>query len=150
MKKIMTENEDVQNRFTAYLLTSINNAKIKYLEKSGRFRGREIISQEQIETGYTDFDREFAQYMNEQFFVKHMDVDKMQELLWLLEGGQLFSAVGKLKARERIILFSRLFGELSFSDIGKELDLEAVQVENSYYYIIRKLRKELGVKKDDV
>lgn len=150
MGNIHTDNQDVQNRFTAYLVTSITNAKIKYGEKSGRLKSREIISQDQAELGYTDFDKEFLQYINEQFSVSHNDMKKMKELLWLLEGGRLYSAIEKLRCRERMILFSRVFGELNFADIGKEMNLTPSQAEASYYYALRKLRKELGVKKDGI
>lgn len=74
----------------------------------------------------------------------------MQELLWPLEGGKLVKVLKKLKEQERQILFSRIFGEQSFTDIGQELDMTPDQARAAYFYALRKLRKELGVKKDGI
>jgi len=74
----------------------------------------------------------------------------MQELLWTLEGGKLVKVLKKLKEQERQILFSRIFGEQSFTDIGQELDMTPDQARAAYFYALRKIRKELGVKKDGI
>ena len=40
--------------------------------------------------------------------------------------------------------------EQSFTDIGQELDMTPDQARAAYFYALRKLRKELGVKKDGI
>ena len=57
----------------------------------------------------------------------------MQELLWPLEGGKLVKVLKKLKEQERQILFSRIFGEQSFTDIGQELDMTPDQAKGSIF-----------------
>jgi hypothetical protein len=42
----------------------------------------------------------------------------------------------------------RIFGELEFSEMGSLLGMSAKQAEMAYYYIIRKLRKQLKDHKD--
>lgn len=54
-----------------------------------------------------------------------------------------------LKDRERRILFARVFGELDFAELGEKFGMEPKQAEMAYYYIIRKLRKGMGVRKDE-
>ena len=150
MKKNNQKNSDIQNHFTAYLVTAIQHTKIEYGEKKTRLRQHEIACAEEYSWNYTDFDREFVRYISEQYYIYFRDLDKMQELLWPLEGGKLVKVLKKLKEQERQILFSRIFGEQSFTDIGQELDMTPDQARAAYFYALRKLRKELGVKKDGI
>ena len=62
---------------------------------------------------------------------------------------QLAKCINRLKDRERRILFARVFGELDFTELGGKFGLEPKQAEMAYYYIIRKLRKGMGVRKDE-
>lgn len=144
MKKNNRENSNIQNRFTAYLVAAIQHTKIKYSEKKAQIRQYEVACAEDCSWNYTDFDREFERYINEQYYIYFKDLDKMQDLLWTLEGGRLVKVLQRLKERERQILFGRLFGDQSFQDIGEELDMTPKQSEQAYYYVLRKLRKELG------
>lgn len=150
MKKNYGENSDVQNRFTAYLVAAVNHTKIQYCGKKERIRQHEVICAENYERNYTDFDREFVRYIGEQYSAHFQDLQKMQDLLWVLEGEQLVKVLGQLKERERKILYCRIFGEQSFQDIGLEFDMIPKQAEQAYYYAVRKLRKELGVKTNGI
>lgn len=147
MKKYSHENSDIQNRFTAYLVAAVNHTKIQYCEKKERIRQHEYICMEGFERNYTDFDREFVSYMGEQYTANFKNLQKMQDLLWILEGEQLVRVLQKLKEREQRILFERIFWEQNFQEIGKGMDMSAKQAEQAYYYAIRKLRKELGGEK---
>lgn len=150
MKKNNQENSDMQNRFTAYLVAAIKHKKIEYCEKKTRIKQHEVACAEEYSWNYTDFDREFVRYISEQYYIYFRDLDKMQELLWTLEGGKLVKVLQKLKERERQLLFGRVFGGQSFTNIGQELNLSPKQAEAAYFYVIRKIRKELEVKKDGI
>lgn len=103
MKKNHNENSDVQNRFTAYLVAAVQHTKIEYGEKKTRIRQHEVACAEEYSCNYTDFDREFVRYISEQYYIYFRDLDKMQELLWTLEGGKLVKVLKKLNERERQI-----------------------------------------------
>lgn len=150
MKTNDKKNSNIQNRFTAYLVAAVQHTKIKYCEKKTTTRQHGLAFTESVTCNYTDFDREFERYMSEQYCTHYKDLDRMQDLLWILEGGKLMKVLQKLKERERQILFGRLFGELSFQDIGEELGLTPKQAEQAYFYVVRKLRKELGVKNNEI
>lgn len=64
----------------------------------------------------------------------------------MLESEKLFRAVNRLKERERKLLFARVFGELTFAELGSKFGMKPKQAEMAYYYVIRKLRKELEVR----
>ena len=87
--------------------------------------------------------------MSEKSELAAKEWDKIQELLLLIESERLIKLVGKLKDRERKLLFARVFGELTFEELGKRFGCSPKQAEMSYYYILRKLRKELEVRKDE-
>lgn len=49
----------------------------------------------------------------------------------------------------RYELFARVFGELTFEELGEKFDMKPKQAEMAFYYILRKLRKELEVSGKD-
>ena len=146
----MQENEtdSVQNRFTAYLVTAVTNKRIRYMEKRNRKKETEI-SGDIFEKNYQDFDMQFREYIGEQTGFVLEDWERFQEFLQKAESGYLREAVERLKEREKKLLFARVFGELSFAELGELVGLQPKQAEIAYFYVIRKLRKELGAKKDE-
>lgn len=67
-------------------------------------------------------------------------------MLTLLESDRLVKAINRLKDRDRTLLFARVYGELTFAELGKQFQMEPKQAEMAYYYVLRKLRKELNGK----
>ena len=53
-----------------------------------------------------------------------------------------------LKEKERTILYARVYGELSFQELGQIFHETSHVMEMNYYYILRKLRKGLEEGKD--
>ena len=51
-----------------------------------------------------------------------------------------------INGRDREILFARVYGELTFAELGERFHMEAKQAEMAYYYVLRKLRKEMNGK----
>lgn len=43
-------------------------------------------------------------------------------------------------------MFARVYGELTFAQLGERFHMEPKQAEMAYYYVLRKLRKEMGGK----
>ena len=141
--------DSVQNRFSAYLVAAVTNRRIRYLEQRNRLQEKEYIQIDMLEKNYTDFEVQYHSYLSEKTAALCAEVDNLQEMLSLIESERLTKAIGRLKEREKWMLFARVFGEMSFIEIGEEVGLEPRQAEMAYYYIVRKLRKELGVTKDE-
>ena len=76
---------------------------------------------------------------------KRKRIDHERILMDLLGSRKLVRAVERLKEREKTLLFARVFGELSFTEMAEMLDINPKQAEMAYYYVVRKLRKELEV-----
>lgn len=135
----------VQNRFTAYLVAAVTNQRIHYMERKRHLQNLELVQSDLLEKKYLDFEEQYHDYVAEQTKFIMEGWERLEELLVLLESEKLIKAVRRLKERDRKLLFARVFGELSFTELGEKFGMKPKQAEMAYYYVIRKLRKELGV-----
>lgn len=138
--------DSVQNRFTAYLVAAVANTRKKYWERKYRLQGREFAQKDLLDRKYTDFEEQYRAYVGEHTDFIFRDWKRFGELLTLLESDRLVRAINRLKDRDRTLLFARLYGELTFAELGKQFQMEPKQAEMAYYYVLRKLRKELKEK----
>ena len=141
--------ESLQNQFSAYLVAAVTNKRIRYMEKRRRQNIRETNLLNMELKNYLDFEEQYNNFRKEQTDFVMKDWEKYQDFMELLESDKLRIALGRLKERERRILFARVFGELTFEQIGERFEMKPKQAEMSFYYILRKLRKELEVSKRD-
>ena len=138
--------DSVQNRFTAYLVAAVGNTRKKYLERKYRLQGREFAQEELLDRKYTDFEEQYRAYVGEHTDFIFRGWQRFGELLALLESDRLAKAISRLKDRDRVLLFARVYGELTFAELGEKFQMEPKQAEMAYYYVLRKLRKELNGK----
>lgn len=143
------QTDSVQNRFTAYLMAAVVNKRISYMEQRNRKREREYIQVDLLEKNHVDFDAQYRTYLAEQSFLHYYVYEENSESMPEIDSIQLAKCISRLKERERRILYARVFGELDFTELGRKFGLESKQAEMAYYYIIRKLRKGMGVRKDE-
>ena len=118
-----TEQEKLQNRFTAFVCASMSNARINYLKKES-CRAHRICDME---------DEKLDWIPDEDDFVSR-----------LCDSDALSIALKQLDDRERHVLFARALQERSFEDIAEELGLKYKGVAAIYYRTTAKLRDILG------
>ena len=118
----------------------------KYWERKYRLQGREFAQEELLDRKYTDFEEQYRAYVGEHTDFIFRDWQRFGELLALLESDRLAKAISRLKDRDRVLLFARVYGELTFAELGEKFQMEPKQAEMAYYYVLRKLRKELNGK----
>ena len=143
------QTDSVQNRFTAYLMVAVANRRVSYMEQRNRQKEWEYIQVDLLEKNHVDFDAQYRTYMAEQSLLRYLGYGESSECMPEIDSIQLAKCINRLKGRERGILFARVFGELDFAELGKKFGMEPKQAEMAYYYIIRKLRKGMGVRKDE-
>ena len=143
------QTDSVQNRFTAYLMAAVTNKRISYFEQRNRYKEREYIQVDLLEKNHVDFEAQYHAYLAEQSIIPFLRCGEILEYMPEINSIQLAKCINRLKERERRILFARVFGELSFTELGEKFGMEPKQAEMAYYYIIRKLRKGMGVRKDE-
>lgn len=118
-----TEQEILQNRFTALVTVSVNRARIDYLRKETS-RTRNTYEME---------DEKFALIPDETDFVSS-----------LCDSDSLLYALKQLNERERYVLLARVLEEKSFEEIADNLGLKYMGVAAVYHRTIKKLRNILG------
>lgn len=138
--------DSVQNRFTAYLMAAADNTRKKYWERKYRLQGMEAAREDILERNYADFEEQYRAYIREHTDFIFRDWQRYGELLARLESDRLAKAISRLKDRDREILFARVYGELTFAQLGERFRMEPKQAEMAYYYVLRKLRKEMDGK----
>ncbi|MBR4083302.1 MAG: sigma-70 family RNA polymerase sigma factor [Lachnospiraceae bacterium] len=144
------ENESLRNRFSAYLVAAITNKRIRYIKKKKQQQLTENIQSDLEIKKYLDFDVQYHEFVGEQTAFVLEDWERFHEFMILLESEKLRKELGRLKERECKLLFARIFGELTFEELGEKFNMKPKQAEMAFYYILRKLRKEMEVSgKDD-
>ena len=119
----ITEQEKLQNRFTSFITTSLNRARIDYLRK------------EKSATRYT------YEMEDEKIALIPDSSDFMSELC---DSDSLAYSLKQLDERERYVLISRVIEEKSFEEIADKLGLNYKGVAAIYYRTTAKLRTILG------
>ena len=114
----------LQNQFTAYLSTAIQNTRKKYIHNRIKQSQKEI----QIEE---------IEYIS--------DVQSMDFIELIAEVDTLLTILKTLNDRERQVLIARVIEEKSFDTIAKELGVSYKGAATIYYRTIAKLRKILEV-----
>lgn len=137
------EQDSVQNRFTGYLVVAVTNKRIRYMEQRNRRRIYEVAQEELLDKRYLDFDVQYHKYVGEQTQFVLEDWERFREFMEMIESEKLSKAIDKLKERDRKILFAKVFGSLSYAELGEMCGLKVKQAEMAYFYVLRKLRKEL-------
>lgn len=102
-----------------------------------------------LEKNYIDFDTQLHAFISEREAMASKDWTQFEAILDLMDSQRLIKAVSRLKEREKTLLFAKVYGELSFTQMGNLLCIKPKQAEMAYYYVVRKLRKELGVRQDE-
>ena len=118
----LTEQEILQNRFTALVTVSIERARIDYLRKE-KSRTRHMYDMEE---------EKFALISDGSDFVSE-----------LCDSDSLSYALNQLNERERYVLLARVLEEKSFEEIADNLGLKYMGVAAVYHRTIKKLRNIL-------
>ncbi len=144
------QTESLQNRFSAYLVVVVTSKRISYMERKRKQTIMEHILSDIELKGYLDFEDQYHNFLGEQTAFVMEDWERYQEFVVLLESDKLIKILSKLNERERRLLFARVFGELTFEELGKWFYMKPKQAEMAFYYVLRKIRKEMkGNRKDE-
>lgn len=145
-----TYSESIQHRFTAYLVTSVTNQRIHYMERKCHQKEKEFLQMDLLKVNYIDFETQLHAFISEREAMASMDWTQFEAIMDLMESQRLIKAVRRLKEREKTLLFAKVYGELSFKQMGDLLRIKPKQAEMAYYYVVRKLRKELEAIRDEI
>jgi len=128
-----SEDEILQNEFTAYLLVAVQREKKAYLEKRDR--------RYRIEVSVEDLEHLYCQY--EADFYNHLPLMQQIENLFLLR------ALIEAGERDRYIFLAHVLGRRKFAELGAELGISHKAVSNAYYRFIERLRRPMKEVKEE-
>lgn len=126
--KGQTEDEILQNRFTAYLMTAIQRRRKDYVQQM--LKNMEIAGL--LDTIQTD-----------ETFNLEKEVISDFPLMMQLENEELLQGLQQLGERERYVLLNRALEEKSFEMLSLELGLTYKGVSAIYYRAIQKIKNRM-------
>lgn len=126
------EARDLQNHFTAYLLSAIRRRKKDYLNKQRCLMNHEVSA---------DFQEIAVPDQNT------LDLMEQLPVLMRLEDTALLKAIERLEEPERMILFTRVLEGYSYNELAHKLGLRYKGASAAYYRVVQKLRRILGGEK---
>lgn len=129
-----SETEIVQNRFTAYLATSVKRRRDDYLQQQDR--------RQQIES-LTEDSPFLLEYSIEQDMLLGLPV------LMQLEDSALLCALKELSERERYIFLARAVDGKSFEVLAEETGMGYKGVAAVYYRTVQKIKRKIEVMKNE-
>ncbi len=124
-----TEDDILQNQFTAYLLTAVKRHKINYLKQRERRRRLELP---------------LELYDSDLSITMEADLNITLSLLEQIENPALHMALLQARERERYIFLPRILDERSFLELSKELGISYKATTHAYYRFVEKIKKLMG------
>lgn len=114
----ITENEILQNQFTAYVSLAIRRQRIHYIKKMERKNSNELL-----------------------FSPLHSPIPAEENQIgkWL-EYDVLNYALRQIREKEREIVLARVIEEKPFTEIAQEMDMTYKAVSQLYYRILKRLK----------
>ncbi len=112
----------LQNRFTAYLKTSVRNTRLTYLKSKNRQRRFELIG--------TVSDDLFC--------------DTHDYFMQVIELCDLWSALNAISSRERYVVLGHILDEKRFEELAFELNIPYKTVASIFYRALKKLRDKMN------
>jgi len=125
------ESSNLQNRFTAYLVTAVGRRKAQYRRSKAQQYYRQIEIAIVIQDDHETFQAE-------------PDMTTGLPLLDQLENAKLRQSLANAKDRELYIFLAKALEGRSFPEIAAKLDIGHNTVASIYYRMITRLIKELG------
>ena len=125
------EQDDIlQNRFTAYLLTAVQRKKALYIDAA--MKSQQISSLIDEIAMDSSFNLEKEAFQDIPIYMR-------------LQNEKLFSALSNLSERERYVFFNRALDERSLEELSNDLGMSYKGVAAIYYRTIQKIRKHMKV-----
>ena len=123
------EQDDVlQNRFTAYLLSAVQRRKAQYIDTLMKVQQTSTLIEETVMDIEFDLEAEVSQEI---------------PLYMRLQNEKLFLSLSRLTERERYVFFTRALDERSLDELASELGLSYKGVAAIYYRTIQKIKKSM-------
>jgi RNA polymerase sigma factor (sigma-70 family) len=133
----LSEDENIHNCFTAYVLTALRNRKTKYLVKKSRDERKTVSLEEML--AMPEVDPALIIPCDELALI----LDNENTLESIICNDALLIGILKLSDRERKILNLRFIQKMKHAEIADLLGLKGKTVEKAYERLMQKLRTHM-------
>ena len=122
------QDEVLQNKFTAYLLSAVQRRKAQYIDSLMKSQQNTTLIEETAMNITFDLEQEALQGI---------------PLYMRIQNEKLFWSLSNLTERERYVFFNRALDERSLDELAAELGLSYKGVAAIYYRAIQKIKKKM-------
>ena len=122
------QDEVLQNKFTAYLLSAVQRRKALYIDT--------LVKAQQIS-------RLIEETAMDSTFELEQEALQGIPLYMRIQNEKLFWSLSHLTERERYVFFNRALDERSLDELAAELGLSYKGVAAVYYRALQKIKKEM-------
>ena len=136
------KDEIIRNHFTKYMETALDRARRDYIKRKQKLDGMEIVSEPEqllsMQQGETDQEGMAAPDMIHgipwepgavRLFLEEMVDDRMM------------AALSCLTDMELLVVFAKVFRQMTFKDIAGVMGWDPIKVASSYSYARKKMKK---------
>lgn len=124
----LEQDEILQNKFTAYLLSAVQRRKVLYIDTVMKAQQVSMLIEETTMDCLFDLEKEALQGI---------------PLYMRIQNQKLFMSLSQLTERERHVFFNRALDERSLDELAADLGLSYKGVAAIYYRAIQKLKKKM-------
>ena len=133
------------DEFSAYLQSAVRNTTINYMNDKSKIKEHEITLEEDLEN-VEGRGIEWNEMMEaHDIFLGKIDPEK---LFAQVTDNKLLHILKSFSALHIKVLCLRILYEKTFDEIGMAIGISGKKAENTYYNVIKKIRRELGEGKD--
>ena len=136
------EQDKICNMFTKYVCTAIERAKRDYMNKNTRRNIMEYPAEE-IQGENNAICNEWAWEQRDLEAAARLPFEPKSVRSYLKEqvDGEKWKALSDLSDSEILILFAKVFLQLTFMEIGNMMEKDWKSIASSYSYVRKKLKK---------
>ncbi len=133
------------DEFSAYLQSAVRNTTINYMNDKSKIKEHEITLEEDLEN-VEGRGIEWNEMMEaHDIFSGKIDPEK---LFAQVTDNKLLHILKSFSALHIKVLCLRILYKKTFDEIGMAIGISGKKAENTYYNVIKKIRRELGEGKD--
>lgn len=137
-----TKDENIKGRFTKYVETAIKRARRDYIKEVQKRNSLEELTEPELL---------ILQHANNVEEPDACIMEQIENIPWEPEAIEMFlkektdiamqKALYELTDRELLIVFAKVFRQMTFTEIGSVMGLEGKRVASAYSYARKKMKK---------
>lgn len=135
-----TNNNSVKFCFTKYIKTALMRSRRDYINKMQKIECQEELTEPELLYGKTE-DLEWDVINLEEINHIPWNAEEIEKYLSERVSERMWKTLSVLKEEELLIVYAKVFRQLSFAEIGQQLGIEWKKIASVYSYARKKMRK---------